>query len=203
MKEKRYAILAFAALLIVIYVGAFFIPERVEKFSLDPEKKEELWRFVTYPFVHLDFSHLIENLIGFSLLAFIAFELKTAFSDFSATYGSSGFLAVLPVWIVMAFRAMGASTAIFGGFGLMSQEVKKYNISGWLIIAALTALTFMGSVFALLNHGIGSEEFGFAFKQGLAHFSGVLFGLGFFFLLGWIKPIITKRKRYALRRSSA
>jgi len=202
MKEKRYFLLIFAAVLIAVYIGAFFIPERVEKYSLDPEKKAEVWRFITYPFVHLNLRHLIENLIGFSILSFIAFEVKTAFSDFSSTYGSSGFLSVIPIWLAMAFKALGASNAIFGGFGLMSQEVKKYSINGWLIIAVLTGLTFMSTILTFFNYGTGSQEFSFALKQGLAHFSGLVFGIGFFYFLGWIKPILTKRKRYALRRGS-
>ncbi len=202
MKNKGYAIIFFAAVLIVIYISAFFIEDRVEKFSLDPEKKEQVWRFVTYPFVHLNLRHLIENIIGFSLLAFIAFELKTAFSDFSSTYASSGFLSVIPAWLVMAFKALGASNAVFGGFGLISQEIKKYKINSWIILTVLTGLIFMSTITAYFKTGSGSQEFSFALKQGIAHFSGLLFGVGFFFLLGWIKPILTKRKRQVLRRAA-
>ena len=89
----------------------------------------------------------------------------------------------------------------FGGFGLISQETKKYKINGWLIILLLTGLTFMKAIMSYFSYGAG-PEFSFAFKQGLAHFSGLIFGIGFFFFLGWLKPILTKRKRYALRRSS-
>ena len=58
----------------------------------------------------------------------------------------------------------------------------------------------MKAVMNYFSFGIGSPEFKFAFIQGMAHFSGLMFGIGFFFFLGWIKPILTKRKRYALRR---
>jgi len=192
-------ILIFAAVLILIYIGIFLIPGRVEKYSLDPEKSSEIWRFAVYPFVHLNARHLIENIIGLGLIAFIAFELKTAFSDFSSTYLSSGFLSVIPIWLILSFTALGASNAIFGGFGLISQETKKYNINGWIIILLLTGLIFMKTIINYFSYGTASEQFIFSFKQGIAHFSGLLFGIGFFFLLGWIKPILTKRKRYVLR----
>ena len=192
-------ILIFVIALTVIYVSVFFIPDNVERFALIPEKTHEAWRFITYSFVHLNARHLIENIIGLGLITFIGFELKTGFSDFSSTYLSSGLLSVIPVWAIMSFTALGASNAIFGGFGFISQETKKYDMKGWIIIVLLTGLIFMKTITSYFSYGIGSEQFMFALKQSLAHFSGLSFGIGFFFLLGKIKPILTKRKRYILR----
>lgn len=194
------AILVLAALMIIVYISIHFVPNRVEKYALDPKNFAEAWRFATYPFVHLNTRHLIENIVGLSIAAFIAFELKTAFSDFTSTYFSSGFLSVIPIVIIMVFTALGASNAIFGAYGLISQEVKKYDINPFLVIVVLTGLIFATSTTSYLSYGIG-KEFMFAFKQGLAHFSAFLYGIGFYFLLSWLKPIITQRKRFALRRA--
>ncbi|MBD3249148.1 rhomboid family intramembrane serine protease [Candidatus Woesearchaeota archaeon] len=191
-------ILIFAGVLAAVYVSVFLIPESAEKLSLDPDKPSEFWRYISYPFAHLNLKHLIENILGLGLVAFIGMELKTAFSDFSSAYLSSGFFSVLPVWLLMSFTALGASNAIFGGFGLISQETKKYKINGKVIILLLTGLTFMGSILNYLSYGFG-EEFMFAFKQGISHFSGLVFGILVFFLLGWAKPILKKKKRYILR----
>ena len=195
-------IIIFAVVLVVIYSSVFFIPQSIEKFALVPGKVQEVWRFITYPFVHLNAKHLIENIIGLGLVAFIAFELKTAFSDFTSSYLSSSFLSVIPVWLILSFTALGASNAIFGGFGLISQETKKYNINGLIIILVLTLLIFAGSISSYFSYGSGSKEFLFAIKQSLAHFSGLLFGIGIFFFLSKLKPILTKRKRYVLRGAS-
>jgi len=195
-------ILMFAAVLTIIYVGIFFIPNRVEKLALVPEKTYEVWRFITYSFTHLNTKHLIENIIGLSLIAFIAREVKTTFSDFSSTYLSSGFLSVIPVWLIMSFTALGASNAIFGGFGLITQNVKKFQIKSWYIIVLLTVIIFLSSIINYFSYGSRSEQFAAAIKQSLAHFSGLVFGIGFFFFLDKIKPIITKRKRHILRRLS-
>ncbi len=199
---KRYRNLIFAGILLVVYIAAFFFfPAGPEKLSLDPEKTEEFWRFGTYQFVHLDIKHLLENFIGFSLLAVIAFELKTFFSDFSSTYLSSGLLSVIPLWLISPFTALGASNAIFGGFGLISRETKKYQINGLFIFLLVTGLIFATAAVNYFSYGAESKEFLFALKQGLAHFSGLLFGVGFFYFLGLIKPILTSRKRHILRRS--
>lgn len=194
------AILILAALLIIIYISLHFIPDRVEKYSLDPENFSEVWRFATYPFVHLDAKHLIENIIGLTIIAFIAFELKTTFSDFTSTYLSSGYLSVIPIILIMTFTALGASNAIFGAFGLISQEVKKFKINTFLVVLGLTALIFMTSITSYFSFGIG-KEFMFALKQSIAHFAAFVYGIGFYFLLEWLNPIITKRKKYTLRRA--
>ena len=193
----------FGIALITIYIAVFFIPDSAERFALSPEKISEFWRFATYPFAHLNARHLIENVIALSLVIFIAFELKTLFSDLSSTYMSSGFLSVLPVWLAMRFTALGASNAIFGGFGLISQEARKYEIKGWIIFALLTGVIFIKSVLAFFSGGTGTEAFSFAIKQDLSHFSGLVFGAVMFFIIAKIKPILTKRKRQVLRRASA
>ena len=193
-RKSMNKILIFVAILLIIYAGIFFIPNRVEKLSLDPEKISETWRFITYSFVHLNARHLIENIIGLGLVAFIARELKTVFSDFSSTYLSAGFLSVIPIWIIMAFTALGASNAIFGGFGFITQDIKKFQIKSGYIIVLLTFIIFLNSIFNYFSYGAGSEQFIAAIRQSFAHFSGLIFGIGFFFFLSKIKPIITKRK---------
>lgn len=192
-------IIIFAIIVVIFYIITFFIPGRIDRFALDPEKITEFWRFLTYPFVHLNTRHLIENIGGLALITFIALELKTAFGDFSSTYLSSGFLSAIPAWLILPFTALGASNAVFGGFGLISQELKKFKIKKEIVVAILTLIIFMKTIILLFSSGVASKEFIFTFKQSIAHFSGLLFGIGFFFLLAKIKPILTKRKRYILR----
>jgi membrane associated rhomboid family serine protease len=191
-------IIIFSLILIGFYVGIFLIPNHVDKFALIPEKSSEIWRFGTYSFTHLDLAHLIENIIGLGLVVFIAFELKVMFNDFSSTYLSSGILSVIPFWLIVPFTALGASNAVLGGFGSLFEETKKYNINNLVIFAPLSLVIFLKAGLNLFTYGFG-PEFSFAFKQGLAHFSGLLFGIGFIFLLGKAKPYLTKRKRYVLR----
>lgn len=191
-------ILVFAIMLVIIYVAAFFIPGGVDRFSLDPEKLSEFWRFITYSFIHLNLMHLFENIGGLALIVFIALELKTAFSDFSSTYISSGVLSAVPLWLIFPFTALGASNAVFGGFGLISQELKKLKIKTWAVILLLAVTIFIRPIIYFLSR-TADEQIIFSLKQSIAHFSGLLFGIAFFYLLVKIKPILTKRKRFILR----
>jgi membrane associated rhomboid family serine protease len=190
-----------AIVLSLVYAGVFIIPGSFDKFALDPEKvyKGEFWRFITYPFVHLNIAHLLENIGGLFLVCFIANELKTLFSDFSMTYISSGFFAVIPLWIVMQFIALGASTAVYSGFGLISLETSRYNIKPLFVIMGFSFITFIKSIIDGVSFGV-SEEFLAAFSQDLAHFSGFLFGIMFFLGLGLVKALLAKRKTNILRR---
>jgi membrane associated rhomboid family serine protease len=193
-------IILLMASLTAIYVAVFLIPNHADKLALIPEKVQvgQYWRFITYPFAHLSIRHLVENIIGAALVGIIAMELKTEFIWFALIYLLAGFLAVLPIWFAMQFIALGASTAIFGGFGMVSQETKKYDIKGFVIIALFMPFIFVHTIMG----SISGSDFSLAFKQDLSHLSGFIFGIGMFFLVSWISHIVTKPKRQLLRRMS-
>jgi membrane associated rhomboid family serine protease len=193
-------IILLMASLAIVYIIIFIIPGSADKLALMPEKIQlrQYWRFVTYPFAHLNARHLIENIVGAALVGIIATELKTDFAVFALVYILSGFLAALPLWFALQFIALGASTAIFGGFGMVSLETKKYNMKSMLII-----LLFVPFIFARTMMSISSpESLAPALKQDLAHLSGFIFGIGMFFFASWIGYAATRNKRQILRRAS-
>lgn len=199
MKLPKYSIAIFAFLLIAVYVFVFLLPNHFENFALDPVKIKEghYWRFLTYPFAHYNIAHLVENIVGLVLAVIIAIELKTLFSDFSSTYLATGFLAIIPIWAVMQFIALGASTAIYGAFGLVSLETPKYDLKPWLPLIILTFLIFAKTLYVLF---LGSnQELTPVLRQGISHFSGLVFGCMFFIFLGKIKPLFIRKKLYCLR----
>ena len=197
-------IIILIGLLCIVYIFIFFIPDRVDKLALDPEKVNEggYYRFFTYPFTHLNGKHLIENIIGAILIAIIATELKIEFSYFIAIYLAAGFLAVLPVWVVWQFIALGASTAVFGGFGLVSKETPKYNMNIVFVILIILAFTFISSIFRFLSGGV-DNQFIQSFKQDVSHFAGFLFGIAAYSGALKMNYAFTKHKRRLLRRMDA
>jgi membrane associated rhomboid family serine protease len=196
--EKKIILLM--ALLCIIYISIFFIPERVDKLALSPEKAMhgEWWRFFTYPFAHLNAKHLIENIIGALLIGIIATELKIEFGYMIIIYLLAGFLAVLPLWIVWQFVALGASTAIFGGFGLISRETPKYQMNSIIVFMIVIAFIFTSSVFRLFSGGV-DEQFLGSLKQDASHFSGFLFGVISYSGALRVNHALTKHKRHLLR----
>ena len=193
MAMKILPYLLFAAFLSVVYIVLFFIPNHVESFALIPEKisQGEFWRFGTYPFDHLDAGHLLKNLIGLLIMTAGIIALKTRFSDFSSVYLLAGFFAVLPLWFIMQFTALGASVAIYSIFGMIALEVKKYEIKGWHVLAMLTAIIFLEA--ALTNSSV-------SFLSAMSHFSGVLFGVFAFMFAKAIHKTLNKKKIHCLRK---
>jgi len=193
---KKFLIF-FIAALTIIYIAVFIIPGSPAKFALDPSRiPQEGWRFLTYPFAHLNFDHLSKNLIAFALVAWLAIELKTSFADFSSTYLLTGFLAVLPLWLALQFTALGASVAIYGAFGLICFEASKLDKKLFFLAAGIIGIILIESFFLFA----GGQTRGFVFAQASSHFSGLVFGSIFFFCLGKTKSLISKKKNFCLRR---
>jgi membrane associated rhomboid family serine protease len=185
--------LLFAGLLSVIYIYVFIIPQSADKFSLTTSAVQEgqAWRFLTYPFAHLDMSHLIKNLIGLMIITAGIIALKTGFSDFSSIYMIAGFIAVLPLWFMLQFTALGASVAIYSVFGIIALESKKYKIKEWHILALIAASIFLEAIFA------GNKT---SWLSSFSHFSGLLFGVFAFFFAKKIHKTLDRKKMYSLRR---
>jgi rhomboid protease GluP len=185
--------LLFASLLSVIYIILFILPNHVAGFALIPEKvfQGEFWRFFTYPFDHLDSSHLIKNLIGLMIITIGLIELKTKFSDFSSVYLLAGFLAVLPLWFLIQFTALGASVAIYSAFGLIALEAKKYEIKEWHILSLIALTIFTEAILSGTNTAMLSS---------LSHFSGLVFGIFAFVFAKKIHSGLDKKKIHCLRK---
>lgn len=194
---SKTLLLIFIAALVLIYAFIFIIPNSVSRFALVPEKiPRESWRFLTYPFVHLNSDHLIKNLIALSLVALIIAELKTKFADFSLIYLFSGFLAIIPLWLALQFTALGASVAIYGAFGLICFEATKINIKAFYVWLSIVGILLF-EAFILFASGSSS---GFVLTQTSSHFSGLLFGAAFLLCLNKTKTFVSRKKNFCLRK---
>jgi len=193
----KKAILWLTAGILLVLITGFLIPGSVEKFSLNKEKffGGEYWRLGTYPFVHLNVQHLIENAVGLVLVGFIAFELKTNFRDYTLTYFSSAFLAVLPLWLIITFIALGSSAAVYALFGFVSFGMKEFGIKSWYTLVLLVLIIFSSTIVAAFT----GAAVGAKFIQSLAHFSGLVSGIALYLGLLLLKRHTHKRKSRLLR----
>ena len=190
---KIWPYLLFAAVLSAIYLYIFILPNHVAGFALVPSgvQSGELWRFLTYPFDHLDSGHLLKNLIGLVIITAGIVELKTKFSDFSSIYMLAGFLAVLPLWFIIQFTALGASVAIYSIFGMIALEAKKYEIKEWHILSLFIVVIFVEALLSGTNTAMLSS---------LSHFSGLLFGVFAFIFIKKAHSTLDKKRIQCLRR---
>jgi membrane associated rhomboid family serine protease len=180
MKQIWFLLIIFTSVLAAIYTAIFFIfPQLALGWAFIPAKvlSGEGWRIFTYQWVHLNNAHLFENVVTVVLLGVISTELRTEWTDFLLVYFVSGTLAILPILLLSQFTALGASTAIYGGFGLISQELVKFKIKPIYVIAGITLLIFFRTIIQLVNCGLCDESI-FLLRQSGAHFSGMLMGIG-------------------------
>jgi len=193
-------IIFFVALFAITYIIVFSLPDSTANLSLSPEKVNigEWWRFLSYPFAHLNIVHLVENIAGFAIAGLLAIELKSLFRDFSSTYIISGFFAILPVWAFLHFTALGASSAIFGAYGLISLETKKYNISPLYIIPVFIFVAFAEAFVSYFSNGM-SQATVLKTEQALSHISGFIFGILFFSLMIKLRPFLDRKRLHVLR----
>ena len=190
---RAWPYLLFASVLSAVYILLFLAPGHMTGLALVPSKVSsgEFWRFLTYPFIHLDINHLAKNLIGFALVTVGIVELKTKFSDFSSIYLLAGFLAVLPLWFIFQFTALGASVAIYSAFGLIALESKKYEIKPWHLILVTLALIFADALVSKTSTSTMSA---------FSHLSGLLFGLFAFSFSFKVHEVFEKKRSFCLRR---
>jgi rhomboid protease GluP len=197
---RLIALAAFFMALSSVYIILFTLPSAKDALALDPTRffSGEEWRILTYQFVHNSLSHLVENTIAFLLSVLLAFELSSSFPTYSTTYLSSGMFAILPLWFVVPFFALGASTAIYGTFGLLCLSVGRFRIRPFFLLAGLTLLTLISAIYSY--HASAEADALIFAEQFVAHISGLLFG--FFFGVGLIKlGEISDQKRLRCLRS--
>ncbi len=190
--------------LVITYLLFFLVPQGAELFSLNYKKifsgKFEFYRFVTYQFAHLNLKHLLINILTLTITFLLLFELKLSLNKFLILFLAAGFFAVLPLWFLLKFDALGASTAIFAGMGFLTLGLDRYGLKPGLFVLGLFFLVFYKLVYFLFSGTFIDSTFQLELNQSLSHFSGLVFGLLGYFGTNKLKRIISKRKSFILRR---
>ncbi len=121
------------------------------------------WRLLTFPFVHVDFTHLGQNMIALLFSTALAFELAMGWFSYSIIFaGANFFLAVLAIVFFPEAYLAGASFGIYavmGGLGLQKNPyVKSSTLFFILLVAALAGLATQTNSASLhvLGFGMGS-----------------------------------------------
>jgi membrane associated rhomboid family serine protease len=132
----------------------------------------------------------MENIMGAGIAAGIATELKMRVQKFSWVYLLAGMLAVIPIYFVSPFVALGASGAIYGAFGAVAMDAKKFGLDSKILLGLLAA-TIIAQILIIKN--IPNMQ------QGVAHFSGLIVGVVLFATYDQVMAKLTKKRRRVLR----
>jgi membrane associated rhomboid family serine protease len=153
----------------------FLVPNSLALFSFSGEFlfKGEVWRLLTFPFVHVNLDHFIENMVALGITSLLAFELGLRGTHFMYCFLLSGIIIALSdAFLFPSFVIAGASLGIYAVLGQISIQGSNF-IPKFVLIPLLGLSVFVKNLFSgfmpdLLN-------------QSLFHFAGFAAGLGLFF----------------------
>jgi membrane associated rhomboid family serine protease len=172
--------IAYAAILLLIAYCAgsrMFGMDWLSSGALDAGAAREWWRAFTALTLHLDQEHLLGNLLFGVIVGIAAGQLLGPGVAWAGILGAAALANTLEVLLSpAAHHAVGASTAVFAGLGLLTGMAWQPRLTArerawyrWApLIAGVSLLTLLGA---------GSEH-----VDVLGHGLGFLFGVG----IGWV-----------------
>jgi rhomboid protease GluP len=172
----------------VLSIGIFFfMPNAKDDLSYSGQNlmKGEVWRILTFNFVHLNISHLIGNIIAFIITTLLAFEVGLHSEYFMGLFFvSSMTIALVEGLFLPTLIIAGASLGIYSILGGISISGKNL-IPVYIFIPLIILSIFLTGIFAGTNQNTLIESF--------FHFFGFMFGLILYY--GIIK-YLNKKKNY-------
>ncbi len=87
----------------------------------------EIWRIITFPFVHVSNAHLVENLLALFILILLAHEFKFGVKSFISLFFASGILLAFFGGLVYPYLVIvGASLGVYSIFGALTLKGQDY-----------------------------------------------------------------------------
>lgn len=170
----------------IIAAGIFFlIPDHGHdylSFSGDRFFAGELWRIVTFSFVHVDIIHLIGNVIALFITTLLALEIGFTRDYFLLLFFvSSTFIALIEGLIIPALIIAGASLGIYSVLGGLSYGGRRL-IPIYIFIPLIGFSIFLNPIFSSTDKLV----------QSLFHFFGFVSGFVLYFAI--VRFINIKRR---------
>lgn len=179
-------IITFSLIVLVLMMGIFFFSDAsIQNLSFSGEKffSGELWRIVTFNFVHLNLPHLIGNVIAFIIIAMLSLEVGLKSEYFILLFFTSSFVIALIEGIFFPTLIIaGASLGIYSILGGVSFTGRRL-IPIYFFIPLIILSIFLNKAF--------SESV--TLFESLFHFFGFVLG---FMLYYSIVKYINRQKLY-------
>lgn len=189
--DKR--ILSWFIPLALLYIGVLFVPDHIERYALIYQQvsEGEYLRFLSFQFSHLDVGHLMQNLLGLGIICMLLRELHLEPEDVFSVYLLTGIFAVLPLWFFTHSTLLGASSAVYGGFGIA--------LLGSLKLKAKTSIFFLGMTLPMIIQLI--EQGMQAWLQIAFHLSGFIGGVLLYLIWTYGKAHLYTHQRKILEQA--
>jgi membrane associated rhomboid family serine protease len=172
---QRFKLIIFLSLLMLaVYVANGLLGGVLHQFGIVPRVERLWWHIYTAPFLHGDWQHLINNLIGLAIFSAFCLIRSVGF------YYAASFFIITATGLLVFFFArpsthIGASGWIFGLWSLSIAMAWFDKSFKHFIVAVIVCFFYGGMIYGVLpaNPGVSFEShlFGAA--------SGILFAYSF------------------------
>jgi membrane associated rhomboid family serine protease len=183
------------ALIAAICVAVFLLVPTatlILSYSGDQVLAGQIWRLITFPFVHTGINHLVNNLIVLAMTAWLAYEVELEPKQMIAAFiGTSILLALTTLFFIPTLIIAGASVGIFGLLGSTGAKGTRFVPQPTLILV-LGASVFIRYLVEIATEGFFIQSS--TLMQTLMHSAGFIYGLLLFISL-WRYREIIKQKR--------
>lgn len=175
MKLSSLSLALYGSLLVLVSCIAFFLISNaldIMIFSGDLFYYSiQFWRVLTFPFIHISLSHLIQNIVAIIVITFLAYEVDLGVKAYLGSFfAASIFIALLTGLIVSHLLIAGLSMGIYSIMGVVA--IKGSNFIPKSILISLFAVSF------LIEPLVSSFDMA-VIKSTIFHLFGFVFGIIF------------------------
>ena len=183
--REVFVLLAISLSIIISSTLVFFLvadSPNLLAFSGETFLSGEFWRIFTFPFIHVSFDHLIENVFSLFVITMLAYELGLRGKYFTASFFLSGFIiAVADLFLFPAILIAGASLGIYAVLGSLSIKGSNF-IPKYIIIPAFALTALVMPLISMMSSPVLND---IMTKSMMFHLSG--FAAGIFLFYAFIK----------------
>ena len=187
MKISSIRLALYCLLIILISCIAFFLVSNALEimiFSGDLFYHSiQFWRVLTFPFIHISLSHLIQNIVAILVITFLAYEVDLGVREYLGSFFTASiFIALVAGLIVSHMAIAGLSMGIYAILGAVAIKGSNF-IPKAIIIPLFTVSLFIEPLASSFDIAV--------IKSTIFHLLGFIFGMVFIITT---KNIIIKKK---------
>lgn len=180
MPNIPFLLIISSLIVIALSLTVFFaFPQAIDTLAFSGETffAGEFWRLTTFPFTHVNLSHLLENVFALIIITVLGYQMGLNGKQFLTCFiGASLIIAITEAPLFPALLIAGASVGVLSISGFLSLRGRKY------IPTAILIPLFILPIVLQFIFNIFKEGTSFFLTIGLLlHLAGFAVGVLFFF----------------------
>ena len=196
MKPSLNNIIVYALMFsLASLISFFFIPNSQWLMAFSGNlfyKNMEFWRIISFPFIHVDLTHLLQNIVAIGVITFLAYEINLKAAIYIGSFFTASIIIALITGVALpALIIAGLSMGIYSIIGTIS--IEGSNFVPKKILIPLFAMA------ALIEPALHISDIT-VLKSSLFHIFGYIFGIAFIIAA---KKVVPKRRVLTLKKAES